>query len=385
MESELVPYIPHDILVGILSRLPVISLLRFRCVCKRWYSLISDTQFVTLHLDQSSKQSEKILLSPTMHWSLMHFDSIDSKSFYNQQSMERFEFPPEIRGSSESAVGFGSCNGLVLLVGCHENLILWNPSTRECREISYPHSTKYVYNTRIYGLGYDSINDDYKLGVVIFTDGEHRSYVISVFSLKTNRWKKRVTNCPYWPCETDPEMAATVVNGALHWVMVDYDNGESYKIVGFDLATESLKEMALPTYLESWDNDGDYFLGVLGGCLCLVGGVCNSVSKSVNVFVMKEYGVEESWMNLINFTYEEDSPWMGPIAFTSSGDILVELERENKLLTVNSETKEIKEISMDTKKHTILFAHVESLVSVYGSSNNGVSRRRLRRKRKILE
>lgn len=176
-----------------------------------------------------------------------------------------------------------------------------------------------------------------------------------------------------------------MVNGALHWVMVDYDNGESYKIVAFDLATENLKEMCLPTYLESWDNDGDYFLGVLGGCLCLVGGVCNSVVKSVNVFVMKEYGVEKSWVNLINFTYEEDSSWMGPIAFTNSGDILVELERDNKLLIVNSGTKEIREISLDTKKHTILFAHVESLVSVYGSSSNGVSRRRLRRKRKILE
>ncbi|KAM7464102.1 hypothetical protein LguiA_032223 [Lonicera macranthoides] len=58
-------------------------------------------------------------------------------------------------------MSFGSCNGLVLLVGCHENLILWNPYTRECREIMYPHITNYRYNTRIYDLGYDSLNDDY--------------------------------------------------------------------------------------------------------------------------------------------------------------------------------------------------------------------------------
>ncbi|RXH92288.1 hypothetical protein DVH24_033184 [Malus domestica] len=38
-----------DIFVEILSWLPVISLLRFRCVCKSWRDLISTYQFVAKH------------------------------------------------------------------------------------------------------------------------------------------------------------------------------------------------------------------------------------------------------------------------------------------------------------------------------------------------
>lgn len=196
MEVDQPPYLPHEILVEILSRLPVKSLLRFRSVCKRWYCLITDPQFVTLHLNQSSKQSEKILISPTLYWSVTHFYSIDLKSC-NQHEMERLDFPPDIRGSWETVIGNSSCNGLVLLIIDHKKLILWNPSTRECREIAYPNSTKYRLDTGIYGLGYDSVNDDYKLGVVFFTDGHHPSYVIYLFSLKTNRWKKNIKSCPH--------------------------------------------------------------------------------------------------------------------------------------------------------------------------------------------
>lgn len=174
------------------------------------------------------------------------------KASCNQHQKERFEFPPEIRGSSKAAISFGSCNDLVLLVGCHENLILWNPYTRECRETVYPHSTKYRYNTRIYGLGYDS-NDDYKLGVIFFTGGTPHFYVIYAFSLKTNRWKK-IFSYPYWAFGVKVA-AATVVNGALHRLMVVYDNRKFF--IGFDLVTENLKELSLPTYLEMRDDDVD--------------------------------------------------------------------------------------------------------------------------------
>ncbi|XP_059624633.1 F-box/kelch-repeat protein At3g23880-like [Cornus florida] len=50
--------LPHDIIVQILSRLPVKSLLQFRCVCKSWCSLISDSHFVKTHLSCMSRTDE---------------------------------------------------------------------------------------------------------------------------------------------------------------------------------------------------------------------------------------------------------------------------------------------------------------------------------------
>lgn len=46
--------LPDDLIVKILSFLPVISLVRFSCVNKSWKTIISDRTFVKLHLNRSS-------------------------------------------------------------------------------------------------------------------------------------------------------------------------------------------------------------------------------------------------------------------------------------------------------------------------------------------
>ncbi|KAI3923161.1 hypothetical protein MKW92_017465 [Papaver armeniacum] len=46
-----------DITIEILSRLPAKSLMRFKCVCKNWFSLIqNDTTFINLHFERSKAQ-----------------------------------------------------------------------------------------------------------------------------------------------------------------------------------------------------------------------------------------------------------------------------------------------------------------------------------------
>ena len=45
--------IPRDIITDVLSRVPVKSLLRFRCVSKPWCSLIDSPHFVKTHLNRS--------------------------------------------------------------------------------------------------------------------------------------------------------------------------------------------------------------------------------------------------------------------------------------------------------------------------------------------
>ncbi|KAI5428565.1 hypothetical protein KIW84_033528, partial [Lathyrus oleraceus] len=46
----------------ILSFLDVKSIMRFRCVCKFWNTLIFDPTFVNLHLKKSAKQNPHFLL-----------------------------------------------------------------------------------------------------------------------------------------------------------------------------------------------------------------------------------------------------------------------------------------------------------------------------------
>jgi len=43
------PFLPEELIVKILLKLPVKSLLQFKRVCKLWKTLISDTQFANKH------------------------------------------------------------------------------------------------------------------------------------------------------------------------------------------------------------------------------------------------------------------------------------------------------------------------------------------------
>ncbi|GAB2298400.1 hypothetical protein Dimus_032465 [Dionaea muscipula] len=47
-------FIHEEVLVEILARLPVRSLLRFKCVCKTWFSLIGSEYFAGKHLSTRS-------------------------------------------------------------------------------------------------------------------------------------------------------------------------------------------------------------------------------------------------------------------------------------------------------------------------------------------
>ena len=56
-ETSINYYVPTEIIIEILSRLPVKTLLRFRCVSKSWLSLISNPKFIRTRLDKSSNNN----------------------------------------------------------------------------------------------------------------------------------------------------------------------------------------------------------------------------------------------------------------------------------------------------------------------------------------
>lgn len=157
-------HIPEDIVIRILSRLPVESLLRFRCVSKAWLSLISDPKFT---LD-SSQRRNKIAIRTAHglcddHSGIVY--SVDDDVVYRTSQIKRM-------GNNKNLEWFqilGSCNGL-LLVSHYTDLYMWNPSTRQCTKVlSLPsdHCGEGMYNvvkglSASCGLCYDSSHDDYK-------------------------------------------------------------------------------------------------------------------------------------------------------------------------------------------------------------------------------
>ncbi|KAM7491722.1 hypothetical protein LguiA_034643 [Lonicera macranthoides] len=367
MEVEQLPHLPHKIVVVILSRLPVKSLLRFKGVCKKWCFTIFDSRFVKCHLlNQVSRRRERIMLSsnPYELVNLVYFTDFESP--YGYHPLERIDFP--FMDSEPIGDIYGSCNGLVLIV--YEVTLVESIYAR-MQGNSLPSLDK---------ARYDSTTDDYKLVVLIFVDEPFCSFVIFAFSLKANRWKERTEICKYEAALRQTRAAAALVNGSLHWMMLDCDDVcHSFKVACFNLADEKLKGMELPSSLETVDKVS-HFLGVLGGCLCALTVDRASVSRVVNVWVMKEYGMRESWTNLINFTYFEPFGTISPFCFTKGGDIVVDIPGE-KLFLVNGERKVVGSIPV-SMVHFMPFTYMESLVSVYGSYAS--SKRGTKRKTKKL-
>ncbi|KAG2694674.1 hypothetical protein I3760_08G155600 [Carya illinoinensis] len=114
--------LPKDLIIEILLRLPVKSLVRFRCVSKQWFSLISDPRFAKVHFKRKSDDNQRLLLSTPLWLSSLEIDA------------------PFLR----------------------RNFYIWNPSTAEHRKLldpgTSPHSETYNH-----GFGYDASTDDYKL------------------------------------------------------------------------------------------------------------------------------------------------------------------------------------------------------------------------------
>ncbi|XP_026400648.1 F-box/kelch-repeat protein At3g06240-like [Papaver somniferum] len=144
--------------------------------------------------------------------------------------------------------------------------------------------------TNVNAFGYDGKADDYKL---IFLSGYAE---LIVYMLGSNTWKR--SRCvPYvFPSEQQTE---TLVNGSFHWL------GQTLKknsklIVVFDFCNEEFDELQLPKELLEKKH---LTIGVLGGCLCVtvtVSEVC------FEVWVMQDYGVQESWTPRYTFDYHKE-------------------------------------------------------------------------------
>ncbi|KAI8556191.1 hypothetical protein RHMOL_Rhmol05G0232800 [Rhododendron molle] len=137
--DEFGPNLPPELIAAILSRLPVKSLLRFRCICKSWRSLISHPKFVKTHLSLAS-----INTAYTHHRLLLRRDyrtnDVKSCSLYavlHERSDNDVELDCPIKTPHRYWFGdlfVGCCDGLVC-IAIEREVCIWNPSTRKSKSL----------------------------------------------------------------------------------------------------------------------------------------------------------------------------------------------------------------------------------------------------------
>lgn len=194
-----------------------------------------------------------------------------------------------------------------------------NPSTRISTKLP-PVEVKMIpgfYN--IFGFGYNESSDDYKVLGIFCAFGNVGVYesVVKLYSLKTNSWKRIEDFKGGEPLDDSGKFAG----GKLHFstirgIGLDF----RWDIVSLDLETESYGIVEQPNYGEG---PSDSSLGVVGGCICIL---CNYEKVRVDLWVLKEYGIKESWTKVASIPYLNDPGKFlhsKPLFMLPNGEILL--------------------------------------------------------------
>ncbi|KAK4413274.1 F-box protein [Sesamum alatum] len=332
-QEQLFTNLPSELIINILSRLPVRTIISCKCVCKSWLNLLDTPEFARSHLSIS-------VPGLILYESLRHVEHFEIFEFEDEPDLERHELhynsitkisSKEFINEDHPGLGIqGSANGLVCFrkIGQHpETVYICNPITRDYIQLPTPGTIWYYPTIVTYGFGASKISGQHKV-VRIYHEcrrdpDTHNLLVIPksecrVYTLGTGSWR---SIAPGPKLEYSCRSIGAFLNGNLHWLVTDLEGFA--RISCLDLETETFSTISPPALPES-----RRFLGgltVLGDCLC----ICDNTSDDeIVIWVMKEYGVEKSWTK--EFVISKLPDFAGesyevvyPIKIFKDGDILM--------------------------------------------------------------
>ncbi|XP_055960974.1 F-box/kelch-repeat protein At3g06240-like [Mercurialis annua] len=288
------PNFVEEILVDILLRLPVKSIIRFKAVHSSWLSFLSSKEFTLQHLRRNKANYStykcgfiRVEANQTFGHPSLSFRNLVTATEDGNVVIE--EIKEAFRETDSGVRVHGSFNGL-LLVSINGHLILWNPSTMEYKRIDIRSLCRYIIIE--IGLGYDELNDSYK---IILIHAHLETITIEVYSMKTNSWKKIYYYYDEFPyILSQSNQFITLANGIPHWIVArrivrPCGNCTKKVVLRFDMIDEVFKEVVLPEELQCI-SEGVQSISMLDGDLCVV--------ASKGGWVMKDYGTAKSWYKL---------------------------------------------------------------------------------------
>ncbi|KAL4588319.1 hypothetical protein LXL04_001203 [Taraxacum kok-saghyz] len=243
--------IPFHIQEEIMKRLPVKSLVQFRCVSKAWKSLIDSTEFIAAHSLRRHTQPHYLLLSyenPLVEEDYVLFSRCytDDDTFPQQSSVPTF--PQSVKQLILPSV-VGSSQGLLCLHGSHPNYqthmaVLWNPSIRKSIAVLMPDFGVCSYTRDpikpSIGFGVCPITNDPK--IVAMTQLSE----FMIYTVDTEEWRSLPTNLPSKRIQRF--FFSLVTDRFIYW---EVEINDLTMIMSFDLISETFDFIELPDSLAS--------------------------------------------------------------------------------------------------------------------------------------
>lgn len=316
--KDMKPYIlqlPNHLTVEIFCKIPIKTLIQCRCVCKSWRCSLSDPEF-TKYLFSETPTCLLLQNSSSRNPNSSGLFLIDLDNASNRNDVViKLHKDPNVPTLGVQIVG--SCNGFLCLYDRinYGRFYVSNPVLGE--SLTLPKLPKEIDFPFLSGFGFCPINDvnAYKLVLVSSPSEGCNQGEIMVLTVGSGGWRN-VGNFVY-PFPFGYQSCGIFHNGFLHWISQCSDN--SVLICAFDLESERFQELPLPP----WSLEKPLIsLGVLKGWLSIF-----VPSKgNVNVWVMKDYGVQESWTKELVLKqvigYSASSSATQVLKFTKKGKVL---------------------------------------------------------------
>ncbi|KAH0758476.1 hypothetical protein KY290_021969 [Solanum tuberosum] len=251
--------LPKDLVVDILLRLPVESLLRFKCVCKHWYALIKSSSFIEKHFHHKNNCARLLVCNLKVACEVLPI--VRSVVF----SLLPEEIVPGVTSEQKTLLQLPRITDFTCVAGPVDRLFLvqkkfygddiclglWNPATREFRSLPpAPIEIEAFFpnHDHQFGLGFDLLTQDFKVvWIRVFWDepgqGANNRVYACVYSSCNNSWKHLTPEFP--PSSTlSAPLDATYINGVYYGLSMGLD--DIYTIHSFDMGSKQFGEMQVP-------------------------------------------------------------------------------------------------------------------------------------------
>nr|GMD00287.1 F-box/kelch-repeat protein At3g23880-like [Ipomoea batatas]GMD57804.1 F-box/kelch-repeat protein At3g23880-like [Ipomoea batatas] len=258
--------LPGDIMEEILLRLPVKVLLRFLSVSKSCYAFLKDFLWIAF-------------FSIYLFCVLMLNAVFLSSQKYLCQCPNRDLFVPAMPWYALlQIVGPMSVYGILQLGTVDPDS---SALSSTCMKLGYIHE----------------INEHMLLKVPIGRGhgAEEGPKLVWVYTFSLNYWRCKETTIPPFEWRLMESSVTLTLNGVMHW----FKNYDRDTIISFDLMNDVFNSIAVP--VSHCFPDGDFFISrdlvVLEGSLSVIAHpeYNDYAPGGYEIWVMKEYGIEESW------------------------------------------------------------------------------------------
>lgn len=310
------------------------------------FSLINSSTCIHFHLNRTTTTKDELILfkrsfreGPDEYRSIMSFlfdvdEQIDHTAIFQDLVV------PYLTTTSSCMFHrlLGPCNGLIVLTDSGF-LVLFNPTTRNYRLLeadTYICPFGFYQDNSGVGFGFDWIVNNYKIvsvseiiGDPPFYDFHFRKLKVDVYDLITDSWRdvnninQQMPKMHWYAC------SELYYKGAVHWIASD---DAIFVVLCFDVCTEIFRSILMPDGCDYFDGKC-YGIVILHEYLILVcypdpGNDIQQGKESTNVWLLKEYGINISWVKKYSFTaHPIESPliiWRDHVLFlqTQSGVLI---------------------------------------------------------------